>query len=196
MANYTQKLTRGNAAFVLVDFLDGFLPGIRTIPHDLLRKNVEAFVKLSAIFDMPTIQLGEEGSFRGEFFTELTENNAHAKAIERHTTSAWDEPEFVKAVEAIDRPKWIVGGISIDICTTLLTIDMLNAGYEVYVVTDVCGSDSELNQQTAMMRLTQAGAVMTNWTCVASEIMADWETPEGPAIGALYQELSKWGNRV
>jgi len=193
---HTVKLSRSNAAFVLVDFLDGFLPGLKTIDHHLLRKNVEAFVRLGSIFDMPTIQLGEEGGFRGKFFKELTDHNGHVEAIERHTPSAWDEPAFVKAVKRIDRPKWIVGGISLDICTTLLAIDMLNAGYEIYVVTDVSGSDTALNQMAAMMRLSQAGAVMTSWACIASEIMLDWETPEGPKVGELYNQLTMWGNHV
>jgi len=195
-SHYTTKLTRDNAGIVLVDFLDGFLPGIKTIEHRLLRKNVEGFVKLSALFSMPTIQLGEEGGFRGKFFSELTDNNEHAVPIERHTPSAWDEPAFVEEVKKHDRKKWIVGGISLDICTTLLTLDMLHHGYEVYVVTDVCGSDTELNQMAAMMRLSQAGATMTSWACLASELMVDWQTPEGPKVGELYDQLTMWGNRV
>jgi hypothetical protein len=46
------------------------------------------------------------------------------------------------------------------------------------------------------MRLSQAGAVLTSWGSVASELMRDWASDEGPAVGALYQELSAWGNRV
>jgi hypothetical protein len=61
------------------------------------------------------------------------------------------------------------------------------------VVVDVCGSDTFLNEQTAMLRLTQAGAVMTNWASIASQIMLDWQTLEGSEIGRLYQENSYWG---
>lgn len=196
MTQIPTKLTRDNAAFVLVDFLDGFLPGIQTIDRQVLRKNVEAFVRLGRIFDMPTIQLGEEGGFRGRFFEELTSQNDHVKVVERHTPSAWDEPDFVTEVERIGRRKWILGGISLDICTALLSLDMLRAGYEVYVCTDVCGSDSALNETSALFRLTQAGAVLTNWASVASELMGDWQTKEGPSVGELYSTHSKWGNRV
>jgi hypothetical protein len=34
---------------------------------------------------------------------------------------------------------------------------------------------------------------MTNWSSIASQIMADWQTPEGSKIGQLYQENSHWG---
>ena len=66
--NYSDKLTRQNCTVVLVDFLDGFFPGIKTINHGLLRKNAEAFARLSHIFELPTIMLGEEGDFRGNFY--------------------------------------------------------------------------------------------------------------------------------
>jgi hypothetical protein len=194
--NYCEKLTRDNCVVVLVDFLDGFLPGLKTINHDLLRKNAEAFTRLSNIFNLPTIMLGEEGGFRGKFFSEVVAHADRAIRIERHTPSAWDEPMFRDKLAAIGRKKVLLGGISLDICTLQLTLDLLKAGYETYVVVDVSGSDTQLNETAALLRMTQAGAVMVSWASVASEIMKDWETPEGPAVGQLYQELSYWGNRL
>ncbi|HIK07398.1 MAG TPA: isochorismatase family protein [Trichormus sp. M33_DOE_039] len=194
--NYSEKLTRDNCVVVLVDFLEGFFPGLKTINHDLLRKNAEAFTRLSKIFNLPTIMLGEEGGFRGKFFPEVLANAEHAIRIERHTPSAWDEPEFRQKLQAIGRKKVLLGGISLDICTLQLSIDLLGAGYEPYVVVDVSGSDTILNETAALLRLTQAGAVLVSWASVASEIMKDWDTPEGPEVGQLYQDFSYWGNRL
>ena len=196
MKNYSEKLSRQNCAVILVDFLDGFFPGIKTIPHNVLRKNAEAFARLSEIFKLPTIMLGEEGGFRGQFYPEVIKHSSHAVRIERHTPSAWDEPNFRKAINSLDRKKILIGGVSLDICTNLLTLDLIANGYEPYVIVDTCGSDSELNQMAAMMRMTQAGAVMTNWATVASEIMGDWQTPEGPLVGELYSKFSAWGNTI
>ena len=193
---YADKLSRDNSVVILVDFLDGFLPGLRTIDHLLLRKNAEALTRLSSLFKLPTLMLGEEGSFRGNFFKEVTDHAGHATRIERHTPSAWDEPAFRDAVAAAGRKKIILGGISLDICTLLLTLDLIGAGYEPYVVVDVSGSDTELNQMAAMMRMTQAGAVMVTVGSIASEIMRDWQTPEGKTVGELYQDNSYWGRRL
>lgn len=194
--SYADKLTRDNAVFVLVDFLDGFFPGIKTIDHDLLRRNAEAFARLSELFKMPTIMLGEEGGFRGNFFPGVVAHAGHAVRVERHTPSAWDEPEFQKVLAGMGRRKVVLGGISLDICTLQLTLDLIGGGYEPYVVVDVSGSDTALNEQAAMLRMTQAGAVMVNWASIASEIMKDWQTAEGPEVGKLYQDFSYWGNRI
>lgn len=40
--DYSEKLTRDNSVVILVDFLDGFFPGIKTIDHELLRRNARA----------------------------------------------------------------------------------------------------------------------------------------------------------
>jgi hypothetical protein len=194
--NYSERLSRDNCCAVLVDFLDGFLPGLKTIEHFRFRKNAESFAELTSIFKLPTIFLGEEGSFRGNFFAEVVAHSQHAERVARHTPSAWDEPRFREVLAGFGRKKVLLGGISLDICTQLLTLDLLAHGYEPYVVVDASGSDSTLVETAAMLRMTQAGAVMVSWACVASEIMADWQTPEGPKIGALYQTNSVWGNRV
>lgn len=190
------RLSKKTAGFVLVDFLDGFMPGIQTIDRHVFRKNVEAFVSLGRVFKMPTIQLGEEGGFREKFMEELTRQNDHVIAVERHTPSAWHEPAFVEAVESTGKKQWTLGGISIDICTTLLALDMRRAGYEVFVCPDVSGSDTLLNEQAAMLRLSQAGVGLSGWASIASELLEDWQTPEGPEVGRLYSELSRRGNKV
>lgn len=191
--DYTEKLTIDNSAFIMVDFLTGFDPGLNTIPKAVFNQNATAMAKMTQIFKMPTIVLGEEGGFRGKFYPLVEEHLAHGIRVERHTPSAWDEPKFREAVKKLGRKKLIIGGISLDICTNLLAIDLLRAGYDVYVVTDCSGSDQELAELSAMMRMTQAGAVMITWGTIASELMKDWQTPYGEAVGRLYQENASWG---
>jgi len=87
----------------------------------------------------------------------------------------------------------VLGGISLDNCTSLTSLDLLAAGYEVYVVVDASGADSELVERVAVHRLLQAGAVLTTWLQFACEVMGDWQTPEGPEIGKLVQAHSHYG---
>jgi Isochorismatase family len=190
---YTEKLSPQNSTLIMVDYLTGFDPGLKTIERKLYMNNVTAVAKLGKIFKLPTIVLGDEGGFRGNFYPVLAEQLPNAPRIARHTPSAWREPAFVKEVDRIGRKKLIMAGISIDNCLMQLALDALKAGYEVYVVVDASGSDEKLVEQAAMQRLTQAGAVMTSWVSLASELMGDWETPEGPAVGQIYQQHSAWG---
>lgn len=197
LERYQTRLTPEDCAIVLVDFLDGFDPGLRTLDRDRWERNVTAFTRLAAIFAArtPVFVLGDEGGFRGSFYPQIAENVPDAPRFGRHTPSAMQSDEFRDALAATGRRRVIIGGISLDLCTLHTSLDMLKAGYEVYVVVDCSGTESELVQTAAMLRLTQAGAVTTNWVSLASELMGDWQTPEGEAVGGLYAELSAWGGK-
>jgi nicotinamidase-related amidase len=138
--------------------------------------------------NLPIIVLGDEGGFRGKQLPELMEIVKGANFVPRHTPSAWREPKFVEAVKKTGRTKLIVAGITTDNCVSLLTLDALRANYDVHVVLDAGGSDNALAEAAAVNRLSHAGAVMTSWVQLASELMVDWEKPEGTAIGKIYAE--------
>lgn len=194
---YVEKLTPENSVLVMVDYLTGFIPGIKTIDAQTYQNNVSALARIGQIFKdrLPTIVLGDEGGFRGKFFAQIDEFLPDAPKVERNQPSAWHSAEFRDLIKKYDRRKIIMAGISIDNCVTQLALDVLKNGYEVYVLPDVSGTDSLLVEQSAIARLTQAGAVMTNWVSLASELMDDWENPEGREIGELYQKYSKWGEQ-
>ncbi len=191
--DYLEKVSPQNAMLIMVDYMTGFNAGLQTIDQKRYQNNVTALAKIGRIFKLPTIVLGDEGGFRGKFYPQINQYLPDAQKIGRHTPSAWDEPAFVAAVQKTGRKKLIVGGISLDNCTLLLALDALRAGYQVHVVVDASGTDDKLVEQAAMMRLTQAGAVMTSWVSLASELMGDWNTPAGPLVGKLYQDHSAWG---
>lgn len=195
-SKYLEKLAPENSVLVMIDYLTGLLPGMKTIAPDVYQKNVTALARVAQIFNhrMPTIILGDEGGFRGKFLVQLSEYLPDAPRVSRHTPSGWGSPEFQILIERENRPKVILAGISLDNCVMQTALDLLKAGYEVYVLPDVSGADVVLVEQAAMSRLVQAGAVMTNWVSLASELMNDWETPEGREIGELYQKYSSWGS--
>ena len=191
----TKKLTPENSVLVMVDYLTGFLPGIKSIEAKEYQNNVTALARIGQIFKdrMPTIILGDEGGFRGKFFDQINEYLPDAPKVARHTPSAWHAAEFRDLLAKHERKKVIMAGISIDNCVMQLALDVLKAGYEVYVLPDVSGTTSVLVEQVAISRLVQAGATMTNWVSLASELMDDWEKPEGKLVGELYQKYSDWG---
>ena len=190
---YLQKLQPDNCTLVMVDYLTGFNPGIKSIDRERYNKNVQALAQLGQIFKLPTIILGDAGGFRGEFYEVIDQYYADSVQVERNTPSAWQMPKFREEVKARGNQKLILAGISIDNCTMLTTLDALAAGYEAYVVVDASGTSSELVEDVAIARLVQAGAVPITWVTLGSELLTSWESPEGPKLGELYAKMSPWG---
>ena len=54
--------------------------------------------------------------------------------------NAWDNDEFVKAVKATGRRQLIIAGMVTDVCAAFVTLSALEAGYEVFVLTDASGT--------------------------------------------------------
>jgi nicotinamidase-related amidase len=192
---FLHRITPANSALILIDYLTGFEPGLRTMALDEYQKNLTALIKLGQLFQLPIVVLGDEGGFRGEFMQPVKEFLADVKPIGRHSPSAWLVREFRDTLERLGRQNLIVAGISLDNCTLLNTLDLLRAGYTVHVVCDVSGTTDTLVETAAMLRMTQAGAIMTSWVSLASELMVDWESPEGNGVGGLYAEYSLWSGK-
>lgn len=97
--------------------------------------------------------------------------------------SAWDDPNFVAAVKATGRTKLIMAGVTSDICLMFPALQAISEGFDVYAVIDASGAWSDLVEQGVMLRLTQAGAIVTNTAAIVAELLSDWRKPE--AAGTL-----------
>lgn len=78
----------------------------------------------------------------------------------------------------------IIAGVVTDVCVAFPALSALNAGYEVFVVTDASGTFSKQVADAALMRMAHSGVQLMNWFSIASELQRDWRNDiEG--FGAL-----------
>jgi Isochorismatase family len=59
-------------------------------------------------------------------------------------------------------------------CVAFPTLAALEAGYDVFVVTDASGTFNEAVRQAAWTRTANAGAQLLNWFAVVCELQGDW----------------------
>jgi hypothetical protein len=71
-----------------------------------------------------------------------------------------------------------MAGLWTEACVTWPTIEMLGAGYNIYVVEDCCGATSQAAQEAALSRMVQAGAVRTTTIAALLEWQRDWKNRE------------------
>jgi len=88
--------------------------------------------------------------------------------------NAWDDKNFVTAIEATGRKKIVLAGLWTEVCVTFPTVQAIHDGYEVYVVEDCCGDVSQLAHDNAMKRVIQAGAKPVTSLQVMLEFQRDW----------------------
>jgi nicotinamidase-related amidase len=173
-------LTPQNAALLVIDYQPPQFAGVRSIDRDLLLANIVSTVKTAKAFDLPIVHSTiNVATGRGQptvpELAELLEDNP---PIDRTTTNAWEDADFLAAVRATGRRKLIICALWTEICMTFPALDGLREGYEVYPVVDAIGGTSEDAHRTGLERVVQAGAQPVTWVALAVELQRDWAREE------------------
>ncbi len=166
-----------DTVLIYVDYVTGLDNLITTIPVPQFRNNVTAFAKFNPLFKVPTIVLGEENDYYGTFLPEITQHVTHDAHRFNRTSVSGFTPQVRAWLERTGRRTIVIGGISIDNCTLHTTLDLLRAGYKVFVITDVSGSNSAMAEADALARLREAGAVTGGWLSILTDLGRDFANP-------------------
>jgi len=169
-------LTPENAAFLLIDYQPAQISAVRSMDRALLLKNVVSTVRTIKTFGVPVVHSTVNvATGRGQpTLPELTGLLTDDKPLDRTTTNAWEDIEFVQAVRATGRRKLIVCALWTEICMAFAALDALRDGYEVYPVVDAIGGTSPEAHRAGLERVTQAGGQPVSWVSLAVELQRDW----------------------
>ena len=185
MANQTihGMLTPADCAVALIDFQPAMFAGVHSHDRTTVVQNVQVLAKAARLFRVPTIlSTVAAQSFSGAMIPEVTGIFPDQKPIDRTSINSWLDPNFKAAIERTGRRKIVVAGLWTEACVLFPTLDLLQAGYEVYVPTDACGDITAEAHERAVQRLVQAGAVPVTSLQFLFELQQDWarsETYEG-----------------
>ena len=171
-----RRLDKDNAVVLMVDHQAGLISLVQDYSPNEFKNNVLALADIARFFKLPTILTTsfDEGP-NGPLVPELVEMFPEAPFIHRPgQINAWDNEDFVKAIEATGRKQLIIAGVVTDVCVAFPTLSAIEAGYEVFVVTDASGTFDINVRNAALMRMQAAGAQMMNWFAVACELHRDW----------------------
>jgi nicotinamidase-related amidase len=180
-------LSSDTAALVLVDHQVGLLTGVRDITVAELKSNVMSLAKAMRILKVPIIvTTTSRDSMWGPTFPELVAALADINIIDRSTVNAWDDPKVAAAIEATGRKKLIFAGVSLEVCAAFPAITAVGRGYEAYVPVDACGTFSQTKREAGLIRMQQAGVILSDYATLAVEILKDNSRPDAGAVyGAL-----------
>jgi nicotinamidase-related amidase len=179
--------TSDNAALILVDHQIGLLTGVRDITVAELKSNVIALAKAMRILKVPiVVTTTSRDSMWGPTFPELVTALPEINIIDRNSVNAWDDPKVAAAMESTGRKKLIFAGVSLEVCAALPAITAISKGYEAYVAVDACGTFSQTKREAGLMRMQQAGVILSDYATLAVEILKDNSRPDAGAVyGAL-----------
>lgn len=182
-----EPLTAENAALVLVDHQIGLMTGVRDISTGELKHNVVALAKAAKALELPiVVTTTARDSMWGPTFPELVEALPAIEIIDRSTVNAYDDVRVTKAIEATGRKKLIFAGISLEVCAAFPAMTAVAHGLDAYVAVDASGTFSATKREAGLLRMLQAGVIVSDYATLMVEILKDNGRPEAGAVyGAL-----------
>ncbi|GEM_PF-42952 len=196
MNQYHKLYTPEDSAVVFIDQQPQMTFGMASADRATMINNVTLLAKVAKEFKVPTVLTAvETESFSGYIWPQLLDIFPGQPIVERTSMNSWDDPGFRKAIEATGRKNILMTGLWTEVCITWPTIEMLGAGYNVYVVEDCCGATSPAAQEAALSRMVQAGAVRLTTIAALLEWQRDWAKRDhyNNLMGLLKQQAGAYG---
>jgi nicotinamidase-related amidase len=172
-------VTPSDCAVALIDYQPAMFSGVHSHDKTIIMQNVQIIAKTARLFRVPTIlSTVAAESFSGAMISEITAVFPDQTPIDRTSINAWLDLNFRKAVVKTGKKKIVVAGLWTEACVLFPALDLLSAGYEVYVPTDACGDVTTEAHERAVLRLVQAGAVPITSLQFLFELQQDWSRSE------------------
>jgi nicotinamidase-related amidase len=186
-------LTSENAAVVLIDHQVGLMTGVRDYSTGELKHNVVALAKAAKVLGLPIIATTTaRDSMWGPTIPELVEALPGVPIIDRSSVNAFDDATVAQTITTTGRKKLIFAGISLEVCAAFPAITAVGKGFDAYVAVDASGTFSETKRQVGLLRMLQAGVIVSDYATLMVEILNDNARSEAGAVyGAIDMPWAK-----
>ena len=94
-------------------------------------------------------------------------------------------PEFRERLKETGRKNVVICGVEAHICVLQTTLQLMEEGYNVYLVVDCIDSRNENDKLWGISRMGEAGAVITTYESVLYEILQGSKADGFKAISAI-----------
>jgi nicotinamidase-related amidase len=184
-------LDPNDTVVVFLDHQTGLFQTVKDVPLRDLRANTVVLAIIAELAKAPIIYTASEpGGPNGPIMEELAAAMPNAKYVARKgEISAWDNADFVKAVEATGKKTIVMAGVWTSVCVAFPALQAKADGYKVYAVMDASGDMSQMASDVTLARMTQAGVIPVTTNVVLCEFQRTWNRDDAAKWGELYAEL-------
>ncbi len=176
-------IERDDAICVLIDLQEKLLPAMYEAAA--IEQNNLKLLKGMKLLGIPTIVTQQYTRGIGETVASVKEVLGAFEHIEKTSFSCLGEPEFRKAIEGFDKGTVILTGIEAHICVEQTALDLIKEGYNVALVTDCIQSRDPQNKERSILRLANAGVIITTYESVLYELLENSKATEFKEISAI-----------
>lgn len=181
------RLTATDSVLIVIDVQDRLLAKIPTGPA--LVRNTAFLLDAAALLGVPAVGTEQYPKGLGPTTAEIARRLPAAPPA-KTAFSCCGATGFLTDLRGLGRTKAVLAGMEAHVCVLHTALDLLDAGFAVYLPVDALASRAAIDSETALRRLERAGAVPTTSEAVAFEWLADASHPQFKAVSKLVVERS------
>ncbi|MBM7581184.1 nicotinamidase-related amidase [Caldicoprobacter guelmensis] len=175
------ELKKEQSVLMVIDIQERLVPVMER--RDQVIRNAQILISAAQRLDIPVIVTEQYPKGLGRTVKELSDMLGDFQAFEKLSFSAYI-PEVAAQLARLGRKKVIVCGMETHVCVFQTVRELLQAGYQAFVVKDAVCSRTQDNHQNGLDLMEGMGAVITNTETVLFDLLKTAGTPE-------FKELSR-----
>jgi len=176
-------IDRNNTALVAIDFQEKLMPAMSN--REALEDKVSRLISGMRAMDIPAVVTQQYTKGLGETVAPIAEALGEFSHVEKTTFSCMTNEEFAGRIKELNRKNIVVCGIEAHICVQQTVLQLMEAGYNVYLIVDCISSRSEEDKLWSITRMGEAGAVITTYESILYELLKDSKDPAFKAVSAV-----------
>jgi len=172
---------------MIIDHQEKLLAHIRG--HETILKKACKLVQFCGMLSLPTIVTEQYPEGLGPTAPQIVRLLSPSVSVIRKTTfSSMRNDDIAHAVGKSGRSCVIVSGIETHICVSQTVCGLLSASYSVHVLSDCVGSRTELDHDTGLQKMRDAGATISTLEAFMYEVLI---SSEHPMFRRFHREIMK-----
>jgi nicotinamidase-related amidase len=162
-------LNQENCTLIVIDIQENLYKAMDE--KEPLLENLKKIIKGARVFGLPTLVTEQIPSKIGPTIPEIAELIAGITPTPKAHFSCCGDERFMEELKKIPRGQILMTGIESHVCVLQTTLDLIDMGYEVHLITDCVSSRTALNRQVAIERLVESGAIRSSSEIALFELM-------------------------
>jgi len=169
-------LDRRRCCLAVIDVQAYFLAKLPLDQREPLVSRIAWLMRVANALAIPILATAEDIQHSGPLVPELESLLPAGNLVfNKMIFGLHDQPDIRAAAKAIGRDQFVLTGLESDVCVSHSAFGLRDAGYQVAIAMDACGSPPP-HHDLAMTRLGNAGITVTTVKGVYYEWLRDLET--------------------
>ena len=169
-------LKKEQSALMLIDVQEKLAPLV--MHTDAMIARCQWLMELASELSVPKIVSEQYPAGLGKTIKPLHALIPQGCLLEKVHFSCWPQPHIKTHLQALDKKQLLLIGIETHVCVLQTALDLIDAGYQVFVVVDAVSSRHEIDHKYGLKRMKHAGAQLVTAEMVFFEWLKQAGTPE------------------